>query len=403
MDFPAIRVEQWLEEWSDFAYSDEHLQRKPEPFFYLCSLPASLIVRLSSIPRRGEPDEAGKRVAIGPRKDDPNVQRRHTAERSAEIRRYVQGGYPWAALGVRDSQKYLESRKPGLLPTAIIANVLGDNAERLGRSLDQADQIRFVSKKGGIHELVVPDSFDDPNYTPNGLFPVNIIDGQHRLMAFSNGSDERVQGSLIPDEGMELPVVFFPNLDVSWEAYLFWTINIRPKRISPSLAFDLYPLLRTQEWLQPIQGPRAYRESRAQEMTEALWSHAQSPWLGRISMLASEREKVSQASFVLSLMESFFRGADSTRRRPGGLFAAPLSKQDDDLLGWTRGQQAAFLIRLWSEVSTSVSETKADWAEYLRKKPDDETPTPSLDESGDLAMVGQYSLLGREMGVRGGY
>ena len=144
MRFPAIRVQQWLPEWSKFTYSTDYQQRQPEPYFYLCSLPAKLITRLSSIPRRGERDETGRQVARGPRTADPNVQRGHTVERSEEIGRYVHAGYPWAALGVRDRTTYLESRKPGILPTAIIANVLGDDAKRLGVALDPADQIRFV-------------------------------------------------------------------------------------------------------------------------------------------------------------------------------------------------------------------------------------------------------------------
>ena len=48
----------------------------------------------------------------------------------------------------------------------------------------------------------------------------------------------------------ELPVIAFQGLDVTWQAYLFYTINIKPKRINASLAYDLYPLLRVQDWLE---------------------------------------------------------------------------------------------------------------------------------------------------------
>ncbi len=77
----------------------------------------------------------------------------------------------------------------------------------------------------------------------------------------------------------------FYGLDVSWQAYLFWTINIKPKRINPSLAFDLYPLLRAEDWLDKAEGHYVYRESRSQELTEALWSNPDSPWYDRINML----------------------------------------------------------------------------------------------------------------------
>jgi hypothetical protein len=49
-------------------------------------------------------------------------------------------------------------------------------------------------------------------------------------------------------------LVAFHGLDLSWQAYLFWTINIKPKRINPSLAFDLYPLLRSENWLDKAEG-----------------------------------------------------------------------------------------------------------------------------------------------------
>ena len=86
-----------------------------------------------------------------------------------------------------------------------------------------------------------------------------MIDGQHRLWAFEG---EELAGDY------ELPVIAFVGLDLSWQAYLFYTINIKPKKINTSLAFDLYPLLRTEEWLNKFEGPAIYRETRAQELVE---------------------------------------------------------------------------------------------------------------------------------------
>jgi hypothetical protein len=67
-------------------------------------------------------------------------------------------------------------------------------------------------------------------WKPTELPPFEVIDGQHRLWAFEGASQL---------ENFELPVVAFVGLDISWQAYLFWTINIKPKRINASLAFDL--------------------------------------------------------------------------------------------------------------------------------------------------------------------
>lgn len=397
MRIRAVRVNQWLPGWTEFRYSIKDRQRQPEPYFYIASLSAELLTRLSNIPRRGELDETGKRVARGPRVSDINIQRALTTERSQEIRRYVKGGYPWAALGQRERGRHAESLKPGLLPTAIVANVLAEGERRMALSLDPSDTITIEALEDGSFEVVIPPEAAERDWRPKGLYPINIIDGQHRLSAFA-ANMEGEQGELMPLGDFELPVVLFPNIDISWEAYLFWTINIRPKRISPSLAFDLYPLLRTQEWLEPLQGPRSYREARAQEMTEALWGHATSPWRDRISMLASERAKVSQASFVLSLTESYFRGVDAAHRKPGGLFASSLTADAGDLLGWTRGQQAAYLIHVWARLEAAVRATKVPWATYLRPGGNDELEDEEVD---DLAFTGEFSLLAREMGVRG--
>lgn len=99
-------------------------------------------------------------------------------------------------------------------------------------------------------------------------------------------------------------------------------------------------------------------------------------------------------------MASFFRGRDSARRQPGGLFASPLSDDLEDLLGWKRGQQAAFVISLWTRVAQSVGATKAEWAADLRKQAVAKDDGNDNDEE-DPAFYGGLSLLGREMGIRG--
>ena len=92
-------------------------------------------------------------------------------------------------------------------------------------------------------------------------------------------------------------MVAFHSLDISWQAYLFYTINIKPKKINRSLAFDLYPLLRTEDWLETAEGAAIYRETRAQEITEILWSHPASPWRAKINMLGDTGVKyVTQAA-----------------------------------------------------------------------------------------------------------
>ena len=86
----------------------------------------------------------------------------------------------------------------------------------------------WVVSEKDISRIILPYTEWTNSWRPSGMPPLEVIDGQHRLWAFDSA-----------DEDFELPVVAFHGLDISWQAYLFWTINIKPKRINPSLAFDL--------------------------------------------------------------------------------------------------------------------------------------------------------------------
>ena len=380
---PAIKVKQWLSLWDDYIYDAEARQSKPQPFFLTCSMPAPLLRRLSGVRRR---------EASGPRILDTAIQRQHDQERSREIERFVESGYPWASLSKRQQDKFPELKKPGWLPTSIIANLVGSETERNGIKANPTDLIKVESNSSNKNmvTLVLPAGSASPDWRPSeGLLePVEIIDGQHRLYAFSEDEE--------PDGEFEFPVVFYYDLDISWQAYLFWSINISPKRINPSMAYDLYPLLRTADWLEHTSGPTAYREARAQELTEALWSHEESPWQGRIGMLGREHGKLTQAAFVRSLANSFVRND-----RPSGLggFFGGMARDgaSSTVLRWNRAQQAAFLIELWLRLQAAIANKRLKWAKHLRENTsDDETP-----EGLDPAFAGRYSLLASDHGVRG--
>ena len=384
MQIPAIRVRQWLEAWDDYQYDEGARQTKPHPHFYICSIPAAVLRRLAGVQQR---------EAEGPRVDDIGIQRGHDPNRSKQIRRFVQAGYPWATLSNRDQQRFLELRKPGWLPTAVVANLVRSTTKRGDNYCEPSDLVTIEEDPtdGNRHYLVLPEGAEDMGWksTAGRLDPLEIIDGQHRLYAFSEDDEE---GSF------ELPVVIFDDLDISWQAYLFWSINITPKRINPSMAYDLYPLLRTSDWLEFVEGPMAYRETRAQELTEALWSHPQSPWFQRIGMLGRERGKVTQAAFVRSLTLSFVRGWSSRNRTGiGGFFGTEKSNTRADVLRWTRAQQAAYLISLFTALRDSIAESTHSWAENLR------SISASEDETADTdpAFTGRYSMLSTDQGVRG--
>jgi len=386
---PALRVAQWLPEWNRLKFDGHQFQARPKPYFYLVSLNAAHLKALTGVYRRSARPGS-------PRAKDPNVQRGHEEGRSRIIRNFVQYGFPWCEMSDanRKTNGADSLRKPGWLPSAIVVNVLSVGCARGGNILAAHDAITIVDKDGS-RELVLPSSFTGSDWQPSSIYPLEVIDGQHRLWAFEDFD---------PGESFELPVVAFDNLDRSWQAYLFWSVNITPKRINRSLAFDLYPLLRREEWLQRFAGHSIYRETRCQELVEALWSHPESPWKGRINMLGETSDKlgtsasmVTQAAWIRSLMASFvkeWRDLDERSASVGGLFGASRA-QDELMLPWNRAMQSAFLIHAWDLIHAAVHESKANWAENLR----------SLDatkaKGDDPAFFGKYSLLSTDQGVRG--
>ena len=393
MRIPAIRVNQWLTQWDKFEYPEEERQSKPQKYFYISSIPVGILRRLSNVPRRGVEASKGRRQASGHRRKDIGIQRSFEENRAKDIRSFVEAGYPWASLRKSEQSKFPELRKPGWLPTGLILNIVKPQTRRGDLTPNVEDLIKVEELAPNRFELVLPRNAETSKWERKGdLSPLEVIDGQHRLLAFGEGE--------LRNENFDLPVILFEDLDLSWQAYLFWTINITPKRISPSLAYDLHPLLRTERWLDPVPGPLAYRETRAQELTEALWINPDSPWRGRISMLGREKGKVTQAAFVRSLISSFIRRSSARGKRPGGLFGAPLSDSPALVLSWSRAQQAAYLIFLWLELERAIKESDASWAKHVREQTEPSQPETEGD-SRDPAFAGIFSLLATEQGVRG--
>src|SRR5579862_1845429 len=119
---PALKVLQWLLDWDKVKFGNSERRKKPQDHFYIFSIPARDLIKLSEVYRR---------TANKPRGKDTNIQRRLIPERSREIREYVTGGFPWSILSdkKRKSDDFKDLRMPGWLPTAIIANILPPNAE----------------------------------------------------------------------------------------------------------------------------------------------------------------------------------------------------------------------------------------------------------------------------------
>jgi len=387
---PALTVNQWLPGWEKIDFDPEEHRAKPAKQFYLFSLPARELRSLSGIARRVAKDAAS-------RTEDLGIQRQHDPERSEEIGRFVEYGFPWSTLSdaKRQSAEFHDLRKPGWLPTAVVLNILTKADKRNGNAVAEGDLAAIVDSDGGPR-LRLPYEKWSTDWSPKKLPPFEIIDGQHRLWAFDGAAQL---------ENFELPVVAFVGLDISWQAYLFWTINIKPKRINPSLAFDLYPLLRSEDWLERSEGHVVYRETRAQELTEIMWSFPQSPWYDRINMLGERQNRwVTQSSWIKSLIATFVKSWDRGAKSSGGLFGGR-SKKEGEVLGWSRAQQAAFLIYAWREFRTAVAACEEPWARDLRAPPrvgEEKAPRPEdLGADDDLAFYSPHSLIVTDQGVRG--
>lgn len=383
----ALVVRQWLPEWNNIKFDDAAKQKEPQHHFFMCSIKAGDLKALTGVYRRSTKD--GKARA-----KDPNVQRGHEQGRSDTIREYVKYGYPWCDMtdSRRRSVDADDLQKPGWLPGAILVNILAPGTQRNGVQIANEDLVT-VSEKDGLVQLSLPENFTGSNWEPTSLFPLEVIDGQHRLWAF-DGFD--------PGDDFDLPVVAFLGLDTSWQAYLFWSVNITPKRINKSLAFDLYPLLRKEEWLDKNEGHSIYRETRCQELVEALWLNEKSPWYHRINMLGESKSQrdnpismVTQAAWIRSLMATLVKPWEGRGTKIGGLFGAPIG-QHEIFLPWNRPMQAAFLIYAGMMLRDKVMASKAPWAEDLRTK-----KQANLFKNDETVFYGDYSLLTTDQGIRG--
>ncbi len=381
---PLLKVRQWLATWEGAGWTD-HLP-KPEDHFYVGSIPIKLLRELSGVSRRSLENRAQQSVGGG-------YQRNHESERSSKIARYIKYGYPVST--TRGEEVVAENPDlvhPGWLPTSILVNIIKPEESRVrnGREcvLSGTHALRIEEDARGA-QLVIPQG------DVGSVEPLEIIDGQHRIFAV-----DEVAG-LVDD--YDVPVVFFNGLTSSWQAYLFWVINVEPKKINPSLAFDLYPELRSQSWLERGEGLKIYQEHRAQELSEAMWRFPSSPWHKRIELLGNRVEgHVSNAAFIRSLMSTFVRRWGGERRL-GGLFGSTGKDNNERVLRWNRAQQAAFLIQAWDEVAKSTANSSAKWAEACRVsyRSVEESTAERINPNGlDPAFAGPHTLLATDQGVR---
>ncbi|MHB9705324.1 DGQHR domain-containing protein [Alcaligenes aquatilis] len=323
-------------------------------------------------------------------------QRTHDEDRLSKISRYLEYGFPLSTHSSLDPEAHPELVNPGWLPTSILVNILGENEPRFRKGKLQTvpqEELVTISTSGNQHELQYPSTTASSLHT---LPPLEIVDGQHRLLATDLIS--------LPDE-YEVPVVIFDNLPLAWQAYLFWVINVEPKRINTSLAFDLYPELRDQEWLKRGESIRIYQEHRSQELAEILWRNPASPWKDRIELFGKRVDgHISNAAAIRSLMATFVRtwakgnevGANPEDiTKLGGLFGSIDKSGERYIIRWRRPEQAAFLILCWNAVKSATAASEAAWKLALVDSANKVEADVNV-----YAFDGPYTLLATDQGFR---
>lgn len=383
----AVRVPQWIKAWSVGSRHWDKDAGIPPKEFYFFSLPAKKLQNLSRANTRLV--EAGT-----DRKSEYGTQREVEEDRLGEIKRFIEGGFPYSTLpaSLRTSENAAQAIRPGWLPTAVVLNILKPGDERRGgQKLDAADAAKLDKDEHGPF-ITLPEGSDDLKWRPKpgSLRPFEIIDGQHRLEAAREAA---------ATDDYHIPVVAFNDLHPSWQAYLFWIINIKPKKINRSLAFDLFPLLRSESWLESTDQIQLYRETRAQEIVSILWAHPSSPWHERINMLGSrggDLTMVTQGSWVRSLVDTFYRSPNSRSEPKGGLFTAKNAK-GRELTAFSLAQESAYIMAIGELLFGEIRSADHDWAAQLRLHDPKQTRNRDI---YDAAIQGPETLLNRDQGTR---
>lgn len=380
---PLIRVNQWLRTWDKAHWDDDKGLGKPSDHFFVGAISLEKLRALAGVTKRDVEQRKDPKAIHG-------YQRAHEEIRSRKINRYVKYGYPLSTSSGLSPEEHEQLINPGWLPNAIIVNIIpaGESRFRNGEMVTVPKEMEVTVNDNDGASMEFPSTAEVEKYRlGRGDFvePIEIIDGQHRL--FASDYSTAYEGDY------DVPVVVFNNLSLGWQAYLFWTINVEPKKINASLAFDLYPELRRQEWLDQSESIKIYQEHRSQEMTEILWSHSLSPWNGRIELHGKRvRGHVSNAAFIRSLNSSFIKKWVEGDKI-GGLFGS--LGQLGRVIPWNRAQQAAFLIRIWSAVASATKRTNAAWAKSLENE-----SQASLLEDLHPAFAGPHTLIATDQGVR---
>lgn len=187
--------------------------------------------------------------------------------------------------------------KEGIFPTSIVLNIQTSGSLRF-------DQAGGMGGKNAVLGTL---------YLPNKYKSAWIIDGQHRLFAYSD---------LEEAETATLPVIAFENLDPEIQANLFIDINGEQVKVPKSLLVDLWATL---HW--SSENPSERLKALTSRLVKVLNEHPQSPFRDRIINIGGRKTKTRNLT-LNALADEIRRrqllGSVSSRRAkvitPGPLF-----------------------------------------------------------------------------------
>lgn len=195
-----------------------------------------------------------------------------------------------------------------LLSVSYTSERTRDNRTGIQRGL-RKDRLREIGNyyKNNEDDIFLPNaiiiSLSSSSKYSNGELSINkrktgeafVIDGQHRLWSFSEEFCGEVDSNIL--------VSAYIDLDDSYKAHIFRTINGKQKKINPSLVYDLIPMLRESQWV-------TFEDRRTQELVSALDTDRSSDaaWSQKISMTGERGKIISQSSFITAIKKLYKKG-----------------------------------------------------------------------------------------------
>jgi DGQHR domain-containing protein len=261
---------------------------QPLGTFYIASIPASRILPLVSIERRGlSPDE------------QRNVQRSLDPKRQIEISKYVQEAdatFPTSVTVSANSDfvRIIEDQSGGTLL------VIGEELE--SRELLKCEPP--VNTQNSILEIVDEGKVRCFGKISDDEKIALVIDGQHRIEGL-RAAGAKHQDS--PLASFEVPLAFMFDLSPELMARIFVTINANQRKVDPSLISDLFGL-----------SSRRSPKRTCHLIASSLNSEDNGPFTQGLKMLGRRQnatEILSQGSFCKYLLKLISTTPEEDERR----------------------------------------------------------------------------------------